>query len=747
VFKLFWEIEKTYDGSNLQYSLNNGTSWTNVGAFNDAVDCLNQNWYNSSSITNLTTLATVKHGWSGNIQPTVGSCQGGNGSNGWVIAKHCMSALAGQPSVIFRFTLGAGTTCNSFDGNAFDSVSISEAPINTADFNFACTGNTFSFTDLSSLCPNAFVWNFGDAGSGATNTASTQNASHTFSAPGTYNVTLTVSGPCNSPGTISKQIEVISATASALPPLCYNGSNGKAFISATTGSGPFTYTWSTTPVQTSDTAFNLSPGVYTVTVLQPNSCGVTATVTVAQGVPFTHSFTTIPDSCGTGKGSLLISEVGGSLPYQYVWSNGSSGSNFITQLVTGNYIVTITDANGCVDTAQANVGNASDMNVSLGTVTNALCWGTATGSASVNVSGGMLPYSYSWSPSGGSSAFLSNAAAGNYTVQISDATSCSTSLTVSITQPPQIVVTNAVTNATCGNLNGSASIAATGGTGILSFGWSNGATSSVISNVAVGSYLYTVTDVNSCTAIGTVQIQQSPPLILAATAVTDSCARNVGSISVNILSGTAPYNYVWQPIGTNQPLLSHLDSGTYTITVTDAANCTADTTVVVGNFGSIAKPFLGSDTGICFQQKVYLKATGYTSYMWQDGSVASVFPVTTFGDYSVTVTNAYGCKASDTIIVYNNCNSFIYFPTAFSPNDDGANDVFKPRYSNDLRSYFIRVYNRWGELVYESEDVNEGWNGIFRDTPQPLSVFVWYAEYAFQDGKKHTQAGNVTLMR
>jgi gliding motility-associated-like protein len=167
----------------------------------------------------------------------------------------------------------------------------------------------------------------------------------------------------------------------------------------------------------------------------------------------------------------------------------------------------------------------------------------------------------------------------------------------------------------------------------------------------------------------------------------------------------------------------------------------------VGNFGSITKPFLGSDTGICFQQKVYLKATGYTSYMWQDGSVASVFPVTTFGDYSVTVTNAYGCKASDTIIVYNNCNSFIYFPTAFSPNDDGANDVFKPRYSNDLRSYFIRVYNRWGELVYESEDVNEGWNGIFRDTPQPLSVFVWYAEYAFQDGKKHTQAGNVTLMR
>src|SRR5688572_28253672 len=95
-FNIFWESEKNYDGSNFQYSIDNGTTWVNIGSVNDAVNCMNTNWYNSSSITNLNGLVNVTEGWTGNIQPTQGSCVGGNGSNGWQPAKHCLTSLAGE---------------------------------------------------------------------------------------------------------------------------------------------------------------------------------------------------------------------------------------------------------------------------------------------------------------------------------------------------------------------------------------------------------------------------------------------------------------------------------------------------------------------------------------------------------------------------------------------------------------------------------------------------------------------------
>ena len=125
--RVFWETEFTYDGANLQYSTNGGVSWTNVGAYGDAIDCMNDNWYNYASVNNLSTLATVKNGWCGTIQPSSGSCQGGGGSGTWRLAKHTMPYLAGQASVKFRIIFGAGTTCNSYDGFAFDDITIKNA--------------------------------------------------------------------------------------------------------------------------------------------------------------------------------------------------------------------------------------------------------------------------------------------------------------------------------------------------------------------------------------------------------------------------------------------------------------------------------------------------------------------------------------------------------------------------------------------------------------------------------------------
>jgi gliding motility-associated-like protein len=93
------------------------------------------------------------------------------------------------------------------------------------------------------------------------------------------------------------------------------------------------------------------------------------------------------------------------------------------------------------------------------------------------------------------------------------------------------------------------------------------------------------------------------------------------------------------------------------------------------------------------------------------------------------------------------CESYVDFPTGFSPNGDGVNDVFRARYSYDVRKFALRIYNRWGELVFETADVNEGWNGIYKAVAQPMSVYVWVAEYSFLDGSRNAQSGNVSLIR
>jgi len=119
-FSVFWEMERKYDGAALQYSIDAGNNWQTVGSVNDATDCNNDNWYNNSIIYLSNNFPNAGEGWSGNIQPSSGSCYGGGGSGKWVTAKHIMPYLAGQQQVIFRFIFASGNICNNYDGFAID---------------------------------------------------------------------------------------------------------------------------------------------------------------------------------------------------------------------------------------------------------------------------------------------------------------------------------------------------------------------------------------------------------------------------------------------------------------------------------------------------------------------------------------------------------------------------------------------------------------------------------------------------
>lgn len=310
-FKVFWEMEQRFDGANLQYSINNGASWLDIGSSNEVPHCLNDNWYNYSPVTYLASLSTNRSGWSGNIQPSIGSCLGGNGSNGWLTAKHVLPMLAGQPSVIFRFTFGAGSICNDFDGFAIDDIIIEEAPPNAASFDFACiNSNTVSFTNTSGLCPLEYKWNFGDPSSAGNNTSIAKDPTHTFSGPGLYTVSLTVGGQGNAPSTVTKEVIILGLSTTVITPAdCNTNNGGSAMVNVAGSLSAISYEWNTSPIQTTAIANDLGADTYKVIVNAAGACADTAEVTIPLdlsciGIYFPTAFTPNDDGLNDGFGPL-----------------------------------------------------------------------------------------------------------------------------------------------------------------------------------------------------------------------------------------------------------------------------------------------------------------------------------------------------------------------------------------------------------------------------------------------------------
>ena len=439
-FAVFWEMERRFDGASFQYSTNLGASWTNVGSLADPVNCLNDNWFNFSPVQYLNGLSTVRDGWSGNIQSTGGSCVGGGGSGRWAAAQHTMPALAGVPNVIFRFIFGAGTQCNSYDGFAVDDIMIGEAPANNASFTYSCVNSTtVAFTNTSALCPNS-SWDFGDPASGVNNTSTLTNPTHTFSGPGTYTVTLTATGPDNAPSVFvyPNDINILAVTTTITGTNnCATDKNGLATASVIpVVAGPFTYSWSTTPAQTSQTATGLSGGTYTVTVNALNSCASTATAIIAAPAALAHTISIEQPGCGLASGTATITETGGTPPYSYLWAPAGGTGATAAFLAAGDYTVTVTDSKGCFENIAVKLTDVFPT-ISIINKKDASCFGESDGAATAFVSGGRPPYTYSWNtvpPQ--TTATATNLPAGNYTVTVFDANVCIIPASVQIAEPP-----------------------------------------------------------------------------------------------------------------------------------------------------------------------------------------------------------------------------------------------------------------------------------------------------------------------
>jgi len=341
-FMVFWDTERQYDGGNLQYSVNAGGSWQNVGFNSINTDCKTLNWFNSPNITNLSGLASPTTGWSGSTLPNNGSCLGGNGSGQWLPASYCLSTLAGLPNVIFRFTFCSGTSCNSYDGLAIDSFSISNLTEPVLDFTYTCeSSDRVRFVANGGECPSSQSWNFGDPNS-ANNTSSNLTDVHTFSGPGIYEVSFTINEPCI--GTfVKKRRVIIPEIESEIFSVSCSGADDGAIQLSIPSYQNLTIIWNTSPSQSADSIGMLAPGIYQVTVNADSACTQVKSFTVevdGDGGP-RPSLPTDVLFCG---GDVI--QISPGVFNNYLWSDGSTEENLLVT-DTGWYSVTVTDISGC----------------------------------------------------------------------------------------------------------------------------------------------------------------------------------------------------------------------------------------------------------------------------------------------------------------------------------------------------------------------------------------------------------------
>lgn len=340
---------------------------------------------------------------------------------------------------------------------------------------------------------------------------------------GTHIVTVTDTNGCAL--TDSTVISVTGGpTASVLSSTnvtCNGGNDGSATASASGANPPYTYSWNTTPVQTTAAAAGLSAGTYVVTVSDASGCTGTASVTITEPSAISLNITSTSAACGVNNGSATATVSGGNGPYSYNWSSSPVQTTAsATGLLAGTYTIVITDASGCTQTGAVTIINFNGPIASISAQTNASCFGSSDGSASATATGATPPYTYSWNSSPvQNSQTATGLTAGMYTVTVTDAAGCMSIAVVAITEPAALIATVTPTSATCGTCcDGLATVSASGGTTPYTYSWSTSpAQTTPTASGLCGNTTYTVcvTDANGCSTCDSVTMPVSTGLSYA----------------------------------------------------------------------------------------------------------------------------------------------------------------------------------------------------------------------------------------
>jgi gliding motility-associated-like protein len=596
---------------------------------------------------------------------------------------------------------------------------------------------------------------------------------------GNYRLTVTDNNGCTASAgvTIDEPATSVAATVRQTKLGCFGQPSGEATVTGLGGAGNYTYLWSN--AQRTQTATNLANQKYYVTVRDGNDCSVTDSIDINTLDSISITVNAVDPRCFEGSdGTLSVTNVTGGAGanvlanYTYRWNTTPIQTTAVATKVAGNklYSVIVRDNLGCENTTNVFVNNPNPILLTPSN-TNVSCFGGSDGIAQVNVVGSKPPFTYQWTSNAGgqTGAVVNNLFAGFYRVTVRDSSNCAVDTSIVITQPKGMTINSSkITDTKCvGDSVGRIEITVVGGTPQYQYLWSNNDTTSAIKNLRAGAYNLVVTDANGCQIQESFSVRTPGGLDGDVLAVPVKCyGEQTGSISIEAFGGTQPYQY-----STNGKTFSGINkfigvkAGKYDLYVKDANGCTWFEQVEVTQptkFSVEAMPDVTINLGDSVQLFAnVLNPVGNVDISWRqpyEGTLSCVKCPTpmskpifsiTYGVYGV---DSAGCRSLDSVTVNVVKPRYVFVPTGFTPNNDFVNDRLTVRGKEGTKILQFKIYDRWGELLYEVQDakINDdsyGWDGKFRGEYMTSGMYVWYIEAQYIDGAKEIIKGSTTLIR
>jgi gliding motility-associated-like protein len=601
--------------------------------------------------------------------------------------------------------------------------------------------------------PYAYSWNNGQVTGNLSNLPA-----------GNYALTVT-----DNKGCIEKDSIVITQPNFALASSglvtdvnCFGDLTGAIALTATGGTTPYQYEWTNgdSLILTQNTAniTGLPSNAYSVLVTDANGCKTRFNATVNQPAATLSMRDTVIDVLcyGMPTGAVDITMAGGTAPYTYNWSNGASSED-IASVLAGSYYLTVTDSKACIYVDSATISQPASALVANASATQVKCNGGTDGTVTSTVSGGVSPYTYLWSD-GSTDNEIIGTPAGTYNLTVTDANGCTSFTGTTVGEPSQaLVVTPSITDVQCyGGNDGKVVITMTGGVPPYAYNWGNqneillNHFSETITGLDQGEYFIRVTDRNGCKNEQYLTINQPQQVVIQDTVTDVLCfADSTGAIDISVVGGTPTYTYLWSN-GTSSEDAVNLPSGTYIVLVKDAHACEYRDTAVVSQPQKLDLHYeiqgisCEDQADAAITVEVYGGAQPYL-YTWSTGSVESSIENLKPATYTLEITDGNGCNLDYTFVIHESEVKCVQIPNTITPNGDNYNDTWVIRNLDLYPNASVKIFNKWGNLVYASTGSYKPWDGTYYGKPLPSEVYYYVIVLGNTDNDEYT--GTITIIR
>lgn len=705
------------------------------------------------------------------VQVTPTSCSGAN--NGTI------TVTPTNGSAPYSYSINGGPFQSS---NLFPNLSVGSYTINVIDGS-GCTVNNIPAQIIAGPSLVATVQTTPTSCSGANNgtiTVIPRNGTAPYSyslnggpsqssnlftnlSVGNYTIKVTDANGCTT-NNLPAQIlagQPLTASATHTDASCNGGSDGTITVTPGNGTAPYQYSIDGINFQSGNVFNGIAAGNYVLYVKDNNGCSGTTTAIVSQPAAVAFSTSAQNVKCyGDANGTITVTTIGGAAPYQYSL-NGTSyqASNIFNGLIAGSYTLYVKDSKGCTTNTQSiNINQPQLLQVNT-TTQNASCGGGNDGKINVTASGGNNNYTYSIDGINFQPSNVFSVAPGIYTVTVKDVLGCvalQSNITVGLSN------TLAIRAIPDTNLCLGRSISLNALSNATQYNWTptTGLSSTTIANPSANPTSTTTYIVSA--VLGPCQGSDTVVVTVLPAPVAD--AGNDGRICLNDstqLNGAGGINYQWTPATglsnatTKNPFAKPRQTTSYNLLVTDANGCVSLVPDVV-TITVIPPPLVNitPDTYVSPGQTIQLHAQGGVNYLWSPptdlNNPAIPDPIATITQditYTVVVTTPDGCKAKDSVTIKAYKGPDIYVPTGFTPNHDGKNDLLTPIAVGIKELEYFKVYNRWGQLVFSTNQLRQGWNGKLGIIDQVSGVYAWIVKGLTDDGKVIFKKGTVILIR